>query len=410
MSSSAQVQATETPGRLFLSAYAQHVILESLEDESRTERYQSKLSELIATLKRLVSLLDRMALFSDNEDLEDIHTVDLRLLVVRPMLADALLRTNPNNNATTTAPVPAATAGSGSSPQQARLSIIDAASQHFVTFLETCELLGLLKDSDIAVLASRGADVPGDAQAKRAAKIATYKREKEAKTKFAELLLRTAGTSSLSKAAAGKLPDTTDADADAAAAAPGASGLDEDTERDMTLGLVELWILKACEQLAFARQETQLIQFAINSKAQAGDQDSRVRQNAGGSSSDAAASASAAKPLKPFTITREMIRRNLLGHGYSNLPTMSVEQFMELEIARGNFLTGGGNEEESKQNQIDQKILEEESNEESDKATYKARDWDEFTDGMCHVLQQSFMIMIAAATSQLTTTTNSFPV
>ena len=39
------------------------------------------------------------------------------------------------------------------------------------------------------------------------------------------------------------------------------------------------------------------------------------------------------------------------------------------------------NEEESKQIQVDQKILEEESHEASDKATYKSRDWDEFVDG-----------------------------
>lgn len=53
---------------------------------------QSKTKVLITKLRELLRLVNALALFSDNEELDDINTQDLRFLLVRPLLADVLLK------------------------------------------------------------------------------------------------------------------------------------------------------------------------------------------------------------------------------------------------------------------------------------------------------------------------------
>lgn len=53
------------------------------------------------------------------------------------------------------------------------------------------------------------------------------------------------------------------------------------------------------------------------------------------------------KPLRPFTILpsnaaeRARLQAQVFGPGY-NLPTMSIDEYLEIEKQRGNIITGGG--------------------------------------------------------------------
>lgn len=53
------------------------------------------------------------------------------------------------------------------------------------------------------------------------------------------------------------------------------------------------------------------------------------------------------KPLRPFTILpsdtaeRARLQAQVFGPGY-NLPTMSVDEYLQIEKERGNVITGGG--------------------------------------------------------------------
>jgi immunoglobulin-binding protein 1 len=49
------------------------------------------------------------------------------------------------------------------------------------------------------------------------------------------------------------------------------------------------------------------------------------------------------KPLRPFIITskREEIRQRVFRPGW-RLPTMTIDEYLELERARGNIIEGGG--------------------------------------------------------------------
>lgn len=82
------------------------------------------------------------------------------------------------------------------------------------------------------------------------------------------------------------------------------------------------------------------------------------------------------KPLKVFTLTgnsRNDVKAGVFRSGH-NLPTMSVEEFLEEERKRGGIIEGGG----EASGIIAE--LDEDDEDAVDKATYKARNWDEFTE------------------------------
>ena len=79
------------------------------------------------------------------------------------------------------------------------------------------------------------------------------------------------------------------------------------------------------------------------------------------------------KVMQPFVITTEFNKRQELQDGVfgeRNLPTMTIEEYLDNEMARGNIIGGGGPQNEQEP--------ESESSDEED--IYKKREWDAFTD------------------------------
>ena len=76
------------------------------------------------------------------------------------------------------------------------------------------------------------------------------------------------------------------------------------------------------------------------------------------------------KPMQPFTILdrRTQLRDGVFRSGH-NLPTMTIEEYLEEEHRRGNVLKGG----EPEPVEVDEDDLEK-----ADEETMKARAWDEF--------------------------------
>lgn len=77
------------------------------------------------------------------------------------------------------------------------------------------------------------------------------------------------------------------------------------------------------------------------------------------------------KPLQPFTLTdrRSELQRGVFRPGH-NLPTMSIDEYLEEERKRGGIIQGGNNE---RVQEIDEDDLVK-----ADQETMKARAWDEF--------------------------------
>jgi len=78
------------------------------------------------------------------------------------------------------------------------------------------------------------------------------------------------------------------------------------------------------------------------------------------------------KPLQPFTLTntRTQLRDGVFRPGH-NLPTMSIDEYLEEEKRRGGIIDGGGNPAPAPEIDEDNMAL-------ADAETMKAREWDEF--------------------------------
>jgi immunoglobulin-binding protein 1 len=84
---------------------------------------------------------------------------------------------------------------------------------------------------------------------------------------------------------------------------------------------------------------------------------------------------SAGKPLQPFTLLdkRSDLQKGVFRPGH-NLPTMTMDEYLEEEQRRGGIIDGGGNAN------APQPEPDEDNMEQVDAATMKAREWDEFVE------------------------------
>lgn len=84
---------------------------------------------------------------------------------------------------------------------------------------------------------------------------------------------------------------------------------------------------------------------------------------------------SSGKPLRPFTLldSRRTLKAGVFKPGH-NLPTMTIDEYLEEERARGGIIEGGG-EASGLSPEPD-----EDNYEKGDEETMKAREWDEFTE------------------------------
>lgn len=84
---------------------------------------------------------------------------------------------------------------------------------------------------------------------------------------------------------------------------------------------------------------------------------------------------SSGKPLRPFTLldSRQTLKAGVFKPGH-NLPTMTIDEYLEEERARGGIIEGGG-EASGLSPEPD-----EDNYEKGDEEIMKAREWDEFTE------------------------------
>jgi immunoglobulin-binding protein 1 len=81
------------------------------------------------------------------------------------------------------------------------------------------------------------------------------------------------------------------------------------------------------------------------------------------------------KPLRPFTLldSRQTLKEGVFRPGH-NLPTMTIDEYLEEERARGGIIEGGGAASGLSPEP------DEDNYEKGDAETMKARDWDEYVE------------------------------
>ncbi|NXA84512.1 IGBP1 protein, partial [Thryothorus ludovicianus] len=310
----------------------------STEPSSGAPAVQDKVRQGLDALQQAAAMVAQLELFSENEELEEIASADLKFLLL-PALQGALTLKQVDLSR--------------------RREHLESAREHFQRFLRLCKSYGLGsfqlppggagEETARSPLASREPTQPNlvAMAMSRAAKIERYKQKKELENKLASM------SSSVESGTA-----------------------DEDQIREFYILQIQKWIGTSLEEIESIEQELVILRGRDAAKqAPAGPR---------------GPSRPARTPLKPFILTRDAAQARVFGVGYPGLPTMTVDDWYEQRRKQGIVSqqgfgepgsppcpcppAGAGDEELRKQQQ------EAEEEEDDEEALRKARDWDDWKD------------------------------
>ncbi|OJD20680.1 hypothetical protein ACJ73_07985 [Blastomyces percursus] len=334
----------ETLHALFSGAQLHRKALDSPSSEDTPP-----LGDVIAEFEECQRRIAQLSLFSTNESLDDITTGDLQYLTVHYILADLLQK----------------------SYDADRLKSLQRSQDEYEKYLESLDQYGLLSPED-KKLYERYTENPrffslapsNDAAARRNIKVSRFRDEKELRQRLEYL--------SHSK---------------------NSLQADEDQVRQLYLAEIKLYTHQTFQALDMLSQELSMLARAQAATPPANpvhNNDPRLRGPGDGSGFSDRLDVGLAQnirggtgpllsktgvPLQPFVLTnqRTELRKGVFRPGH-NLPTMSIDEYLEEERKRGGVIEGGG-EKSGQPKEIDEDDIEK-----ADEETMKARAWDEFTE------------------------------
>ncbi|WYZ46376.1 hypothetical protein EsH8_IX_000601 [Colletotrichum jinshuiense] len=352
----ADEEKPQTLKAVFASAEKKRLTLEN-SYEASSETYLDDLRTAIAEYELCLDLISRAALFSPNEFLEDLPTSSLPYLVITSHLAD-LQQKAPSRR-----------------PIERRVAL-ERARESYETFLGLIDSYDLFSAQNKAMY-SRYTDEPlafstlgtEDPAKRREAKIANFKSERALKQHL-ETLRRN--------------PRYQNEDGD------------DEIVRDLHLAHIAYAVHMAFQGLEGINRELEVLAQATVPLMPSGtsvEEDERRRAEDRGSDGysdrlDAPRRlrslfgqqggpilSKEGKPLQPFTLVgnRQEMTANVFRSGH-NLPTMSIDEYLDEERRRGGIIEGGGDASWHRPEP------DEDDMEKADADTMKARAWDEFVE------------------------------
>ena len=362
---------------------------------STSPAYASLFNETLALYGRCLDRISAVSLFSPNEGLEDVSTPSLPYLLVDFYLGELIQRTPMSSSSSSSlVALPPISSPSSSSPSASLLArerrpILDRSRRAYERFLNLVDNYGLVtgpydrlleryRDDESGFAVVKGAD----AAARRDGKIANFRAEKELKQKL-ETLKRNP-----QYLAAGE-------DGGGGGEVEGGGG-DEELVREVHIAQVAFAVHATFQALDGLNRELEMLAMApppspgetetgagagagLRGPARNGNGndagDTRLDQPLQSSSGRGGPLLSKqGRPLQPFTLvgSRQDLARGVFRPGH-NLPTMSIDEYLEEEKRRGGILEGGGGEPP-------RAVVDEDDMEAQDRETYKAREWDAFKD------------------------------
>ncbi|PPQ63051.1 hypothetical protein CVT24_005906 [Panaeolus cyanescens] len=303
---------------------------------------QELVAECLNNLKDLFARIINLGIFSPNETLEDISTRDLIYLSAPYVYSEVQGRLKTIDRIS-------------------RLQSLLEAQKYLGTFIDLLNRYQIIPAEEKNLYDKKTASV-ADFAKRRELKINQYKKEKELRARIEKI-----------RKDSGQTPaaDETLNDFDLIASLlshDSEKGDDEDPYseaeevlRETVLILLRLNYAHACTQLQNAEQEIALLKNAPpepeNEPPKDDTREKRKQEErndwrldipvAGGPDGKGPLMDSAGRPLRPFTILpsdageRARLQAQVFGPDY-RLPTMSIDEYLEIEGQRGNIITGGG--------------------------------------------------------------------
>lgn len=340
-------------GELFKQAKQDQDELDLL--DPRTEEFKDLLGSCIDILSRCSQLVDRLALFSPNEEIEDVSTSNIQFLGISYAQADLSMKYYSRTD---------------------RKGQLEQVSRQLEAFLDRLNDYDVLNAGDKKLFESYKENranfrIVGDnagMETKRNTKIKRFQEEKELKSRLKVLREQSQSLN-----------------------------VDDEVIRKLYLAELGLYVHQAFQSLDSITQEFQILSTmpqasSSNNSAAESTLDNRDRRNGLPNAqayserldpSELLDSArphrgildSSGRPLQPFTITsqRTDLRKGVFRPGHS-LPTMSIDEYLEEERRRGGIIEGGGPQSEQVVQPDEDDVAAQ------DAATMKAREWDEFVE------------------------------
>eukprot|EP00877_Chromochloris_zofingiensis_P010428 jgi/Chrzof1/5639/Cz16g09260.t1 len=305
----------------------------------------------VDALDQCESRIDNAGIFSSNEDKDDIHTGNLRYLLVPYLRGDVLSHARAPDAAS-------------------RMRQVTDAIESYNRFLHRCYQYQLLPESAETSYVGSEEGRQQDPSSRRATKIERFKRNKALDSLLQHLQRQ-------------KNMAAHDDDSQTTAPVGGVGGWDEEDERQLWLLKTESAILAALDQREVLQQELELVQHA------------QQRQSSQPSTAGSAATMDASdQDETPDEVKQQMMGKlaGIAGQLAGNqrqqakqqvfrpshiLPTMSIEQqaYIEMQVA----MERQRREEKAAQRRQDQQDRDNADGEEEE-ALRKQRAWDEFKD------------------------------
>ncbi|KAK0735780.1 TAP42-like protein [Apiosordaria backusii] len=352
---------------VFADAESQRIALETQPFVPNSQEYIDAISSAIKNYQESLRLISHLSLFSPNESLEDLSTSDLPLLLINYHLAELSQKL----------PTP-------SLPDRKR--ILSSARDHYERFLHFLDSYSLLSPQSTKLLETYASSPTtfstansSDPTTRRNAKIANFQTEKALRQKLEYLRAR---------------PEYGASEDDDL---PSGAG-DEEVVREVHLANLAYRTHLTFNSLDSLNREMEILSMAPpqpppgsqTSSSQQAEDDLRRRNRtqdssysdrldtvnrALGSGKGGPILSQAGKPLQPFTLlnNRQELAKGVFRSGH-NLPTMTIDEYLEEERRRGGIIEGGG----EASGQVPEP--DEDDYEKAEKEMYKARAWDEFVE------------------------------
>ncbi|KAF9495855.1 TAP42-like protein [Pleurotus eryngii] len=348
---------------------------------------QNIVQSCLSDLKLLQSRITGLGLFSPNETIEDISTRDLVYLLVPYIYAQVIERMR-------------------TTEREDRLASLAQAQRLLRSFLESLNDYHIIPEEDRELYKQKASTIR-DPSTRRELKIKQYKNEKQLKQKIEAIAIRRNQASPLKSS-------PSEFDLIMALLPPEVENDDEqddedeatsDAARDAILLLLRLAYTHANSQFESMDQELDLLRSAPpEPPTQTSDDPRRDKRKelddmwrldaptvSGGPDGKGPLLDPSGKPLRPFTIlpagtsTRARLQAQVFGPDH-RLPSMSIDEYLQIEQERGNIITGGGPASEIEPTSSEQLALDAEEDgtllgeANAEKKRQKDENWAVFTD------------------------------